>query len=453
MVDRTDRSNSDRRDLALGCAPEPQPRGAALSASPSSTAAPPSSSAPRLWSPLPDDHPAMLAAGPAPVLSGAQRPFRGGGNRGPIRAHTRQTTSVGAIFQHSGANFSVAPRPGAGGAHRQDIYAAIDLGTNNCRLLVARPRSSGFSVIDAYSRTVCLGENLGVTGELDPVAMGRAVDALRVCVSKMERRGVTVARSIATQACRSARNGKPFLDRIRRETGLVFDIIPPAEEAWLAAMGCWPLVDRDCSTALVFDIGGGSTELIWIDLRGPHARKSHPTILSWTSLPYGVVNLRERFGTPHLEPDAYAAMVGEVRGTLETFTGADRCRRDFGTERVHLIGTSGTVTTLAGLMMGLPRYDRDRIDGVWLDMPKVRTLIGDLASRTTPQRAELPCIGSDRADFILAGCAILDAIDSLWPTPRLRVADRGLREGILLSLMVKSGQRTRSRRPGHRGKV
>ncbi len=378
------------------------------------------------------------------------------GNAGRADASAKRTPRLGApphalstVFQQTMANR--ASRPALNPSSMSQVYAALDLGTNNCRLLVARPRRSGFSVIDAYSRTVCLGENLALSGVLDPEAMDRAIEALKVCVGKMERRGVTIARSIATQACRCAQNGQDFLERIHRETGLVLDIIPPAEEAWLAAMGCWPLVDRTCSTALVFDIGGGSTELIWLDLRGPLRERTHPTVVAWTSLPHGVVTLKERFGTPHLDPEVYPLMVAEVRSSLKTFSGAERWRRDFGSANAHIIGTSGTVTTLAGLMLGLPRYDREQVDGVWLEMERARSVIRELASMDFPERSKLPCIGTDRADFVLAGCAILEAIDTLWPTPRLRVADRGLREGILLSLMARQGRKGRRRRPsgGH----
>ncbi|MGF1455162.1 MAG: Ppx/GppA phosphatase family protein [Alphaproteobacteria bacterium] len=393
--------------------------------------------------------PGRSRGGDAPARSGADRAPtpRSEANQPPVSRPPVSRPSaawLGSLFQQTMANRGHRPRGAQNGSAQ--VYAALDLGTNNCRLLVARPRRSGFSVIDAYSRTVCLGENLSGTGVLDPQAMDRAIEALQVCVAKMERRGVTVARSIATQACRCARNGQEFLDRIHRETGLVLEIIPPAEEAWLAAMGCWPLVDRTCSTALVFDIGGGSTELIWLNLRGAGRDRPFPTVASWTSLPYGVVNLTERFGTPHLEPEVYPVMVAEMRASLSTFTGADPLRGDFGTGNAHIIGTSGTVTTLAGLMLGLPRYDREQVDGVWLEMERARGLIRKLAALDHPDRSLLPCIGTDRADFVLAGCAILEAIDSLWPTPRLRVADRGLREGILLSLMARPARKNRRRR-------
>ncbi len=327
------------------------------------------------------------------------------------------------------------------------VFAAIDLGTNSCRLLVARPKRGGFSVIDAFSRTVCLGEGLSATGELQPEAMDRVIEALRICGTKIRRRGATLGRAVATQACRMARNGNQFLDRVGQETGLMLDIVSPAEEARLAAMGCWPLVERSCDMALVFDIGGGSTELIWIDVKGTQNRSLEPRIATWTSLPCGVVNLTERFGTPHLGPETFAPMVEHVRSVLATFGGANPWRAPFDAGRVHLVGTSGTVTTLAGLSLGLERYERDRVDGTWLDQGEVERLTDLLSGLSHEGRQALPCVGADRADFVLAGCAILTAIQSLWPCPRLRVADRGLREGILLSLMAEADRKG----PGGKG--
>ncbi len=358
-----------------------------------------------------------------------------------------------AMFQHTRQNRR--PVPAAPGGRWGHVYAALDLGTNNCRLLIAKPRRGGFTVIDAFSRTVCLGESMGATGAIQPEAIERTMIALQTCMNKMERRGVTVARSIATEACRTAANGAAFVERVRRETGLVFDIISPAEEARLAATGCWPLVDRDSETVLVFDIGGGSTELIWLDMAASRDRKpgqsdDRPKIAAWTSIPCGVVSLTERFGHPHLEPDDFKPMADYVMGHLEPFTGADHLRPAFERGAVHLLGTSGTVTTIAGLQMGLERYERDKVDGTWMTMDRVTDTCRVLASRSFSQRSELPCVGMDRADFVLAGCAILDAIHRLWPTERLRVADRGLREGMLLSLMAQADKAARRSRRGRR---
>ncbi|MCP1335618.1 Ppx/GppA phosphatase family protein [Futiania mangrovi] len=349
-------------------------------------------------------------------------------------------------------------RKGRGQGRRgrwEHVFAALDLGTNNCRLLVARPEGETFRVIDAFSRIVRLGEGLAATGRLSEAAMDRAVEALAICADKMARQGVTRGRAIATEACRLAGNGPDFADRVRRETGLELDIITNAEEARLAVTGCAALLDRACERALVFDIGGGSTELIWLDLAGrrtPDGREPRfwqPRILDWVSLPCGVVTLSEQFGGIDVSPDGYVSMVGHVSALLEPFR--QRCAEMEGGEdrQMHLLGTSGTVTTLAGMHLRLPRYQRHRVDGLWMSDADLARVTGRLVKLPPALRVAEPCIGEDRADLVIAGCAILDALREAWPAPRLRVADRGLREGMLYALMRKAdreGGRRRSRR-------
>lgn len=331
-----------------------------------------------------------------------------------------------------------------GSVYRGEAYAALDLGTSNCRLLIARPCGSAFRVVDAFSRTVRLGEGVERCGELTPRAMERALTAVGICAEKIRRRGVTRFRAIATQACREARNGRSFAGRVRAETGIPIEIITPREEARLAAVGCLPLVDRDCDIALVFDIGGGSTELIWVDVaatRGPR----RPEILAWTSLPCGVMTLAERYGNSRIPKEAYPRMVSDVGARLAGFSRLNGLDGRMNGARVHMLGTSGTVTTLAGMSLGLEKYDRSRVDGIWLDDGEVRTLCARLAAMDFDERAAAPCIGPDRANLVLAGCAILEAIQKQFPSPRLRVADRGLREGILIDLMRGPGRRRAAR--------
>ncbi len=327
------------------------------------------------------------------------------------------------------------------------VYAAIDLGTNNCRLLVAKRSRDGFRVIDAYSRIVRLGEGLASTGQLSDAAMDRAAAALKICAEKMQRRGVTNARSIATEACRTAANGTDFIARVKRETGIDLDIVSTADEAQLAVGGCAPLLDPDHAAALVFDIGGGSTELMWVH----HEGRPKPEILDWTSLPCGVVTLAETYGGDAVSEELYADMVAEVADRLAPFqqrlAGQGCADKPF-----HLLGTSGTVTTIAGVHLGLKRYDRARVDGAWVDLDDVSKVTETLLSMTLAERAAHACVGHERADLVLAGCAILEAIAQSWPAERLRVADRGLREGILFSLMEadqtrgQGGRRRRRRR-------
>lgn len=316
-------------------------------------------------------------------------------------------------------------------ARQPHVYGAIDLGTNNCRLLVAKPEHSGFRVIDSFSRIVRLGEGLGQAKTLSHGAIHRTIEALKICSEKIARRGVTHLRNVATAACRGADNHEEFLTRVREETGLKIDVISAQEEARLALAGCVSLFNDTYDHALVFDIGGGSTELIWAEI----GTDGEPDILAWTSLPCGVVTLSELYGGKTVTEDGYAKMLAHVSAHLKDFETANRLRETMKTRSVQMIGTSGTVTTLAGVHLGLERYDRRRIDGLWLDHCQVQSVSRSLAGMSYSERAAQPCIGPDRADLVIAGCAIYEAISNMWPCERLCIADRGLREGMLMDLM------------------
>ncbi|NWG46896.1 MAG: Ppx/GppA family phosphatase [Alphaproteobacteria bacterium] len=330
-------------------------------------------------------------------------------------------------------------------------FAAVDLGTNNCRLLVARPRREGFTVTDAFSRTVRLGEGLSRSGRLSAAAMDRAIGALKICADKIRRARVSRIRAIATEACRIAENGAEFLARAEAETGIALEMISTAEEARLAARGCVPLIDRTLDHVLVFDIGGGSTELIWLEVAtlpdGRTPLDAQPKIAGWASLPCGVVTLSERHAHAAGTPDAYRRMVEDVRGLLAEARARHVLPDASVVQSMHLLGTSGTVTTLAGLHLKLPRYERALIDGLWTDVDDLIAIARRLATMSCDERALEPCIGPDRADLVVAGCAILEAIHSVWPCARLRVADRGLREGILLGLMDEADREEGGRAP------
>lgn len=313
------------------------------------------------------------------------------------------------------------------------VFAALDLGTNNCRLLVARPSGPSFRVIDAFSRVVRLGDRLATTGELAHTAMDRTVEALQVCASKLRRRGVTGFRGVATEACRRARNGGAFVARVAAETGLSLEIIGAREEAMLALTGCAPLLDTAVPYALLFDIGGGSTEVTF--LRYDRADGHGWTIVDSVSLGLGVVVLAERLGQDVVAADAYDAQVEETAAKLAGFEAAHDIGAKLARSEVQMLGTSGTVTTLSGIHMNLPRYERALVDGSWLDLTAIRGICASLRLLDRAGRAANPCIGCERTDLVLAGCAILEGILRVWPVPRLRVADRGLREGILLNLM------------------
>jgi exopolyphosphatase/guanosine-5'-triphosphate,3'-diphosphate pyrophosphatase len=312
-------------------------------------------------------------------------------------------------------------------------YAALDLGTNNCRLLIARPSEDGFVVVDAFSRIVRLGEGLTTTGRLSDLAMDRAVSALSICADKLRRRHVALVRSVATEACRRATNGREFVDRVYRETGIALEIITAEQEARLAVMGCHVLLEPGEGKALIFDIGGGSTELVLIDVDGPI-----PRVVDWYSAPWGVVSLTE--SEPHHGDnqaslhESYARMRARVAESFSDFASKLRAAK---VPAGRLLGTSGTVTTLASVYLDLPSYDRRAVDGLIVPADAMRAISTKLSGMSVAERSTLPCIGQERADLVVAGCAILDAILDIWPADRLGVADRGIREGILRSLMAR----------------
>lgn len=382
-------------------------------------------------------------------------PDEGGASEAPVA-----TASSGgfpaAITAHLSAESQDGGRTEGGSAvprlqreARPDVvYGALDLGTNNCRLLLARPSRRGFRVVDAFSRIIRLGEGVSQTGRLSEPAMARTLDALKVCAAKLGRANVRRSRLVATEACRVAENGREFLDRVHDRLGLEIEILTREVEARLAVSGSAALIDQSCDYVLVFDIGGGSSELILLDLtrRGRHRDRrfagrvdAQHCLVAWTSLPIGVVTLAERFGGRHVTENDFEAMVAATQGMLADFEAQHGVAGRLQGRRMHMLGTSGTVTTVAGIQLGLKRYDRNRVDGCWLNVGDVRGVTTDLLGRSYEQRVAEPCIGRDRADLVLAGCAILEAILRTWPCERLRVADRGLREGILTTLMLEDG--------------
>jgi exopolyphosphatase / guanosine-5'-triphosphate,3'-diphosphate pyrophosphatase len=338
-------------------------------------------------------------------------------------------------------------RPIVRGAMSKDqaqVFGALDLGTNNCRLLIAQRTAGGFRVVDSFSRIVRLGDGLSTSGQLSDAAMERTMAAIQACQDKVSRYNGIRLRCVATQACRVAQNGLAFLRAVTKQTGLKFDIIPASEEARLAVIGCADLFDTKGEGALVVDIGGGSTELSWATNRSDGRG---PKLETWFSAPIGVVTLADL----HPEHDDTSAWYETMK------QGARKLINDFDPEREvakklhsgvgHIIGTSGAVTSLAGVHLKLERYARRYVDGIWMSKDDTYAAIRTLASQNRDQRAQNPCIGPERADLVLAGAAILDAVLELWPSPRLRVADRGLREGLILTMLQKpKRRRKRSKR-------
>ena len=366
---------------------------------------------------------------------------KGSASRGDSRKGDRIGTNANAGGARRNAPFKKAQnaRQAKGG----EAYAALDLGTNNCRLLIARPSGRDFTVIDAFSRVVKLGEDLATTGRLSDEAMDRALGALSICADKLRRRNVRLARSVATEACRRAENGPAFIERVKQETGIVLDIISAEEEARLAVLGCHILLEQGEGPAMIFDIGGGSTELVLLE---PGERI--PRIVDWQSVPWGVVSLTDTVGRTEGDSADRLARYRKMRDTVsESFAPfAQRIAEAASASDIRLLGTSGTVTTLASLHLELPHYDRKAVDGLIVPSQSMREISSQLSRMSPLERSELPCIGQDRADLVVAGCAILESILDLWPAERLGVADRGIREGILRSLMAAERQSERSLR-------
>ena len=323
----------------------------------------------------------------------------------------------------------------------QPAFAALDLGTNNCRMLVGAPTGEGFRVLDSFSRIVRLGEGLHHTGRLSQTAMDRAMAALQGCAARLARRPVRGLRAIATEACRRAENGEEFLARVRLETGLPIDVISSREEAELAVESCAPLLRRDGRRALLFDIGGGSTELAWVRLPPDGTA---PELIGYISLPVGVVTLAERFAGQAFDCAAFHDMMDEVGDRLAPFERVHCIGQEIRQGGVFLLGTSGTVTTLAGLALDLPRYSRPRVDGAVLSCDEAAEAVERLRAMGREGLAAHPCVGPERVEFVLPGCAIFAAIHRTWPAPYVVVADRGLREGMLLRMIrAERGRRFR----------
>jgi exopolyphosphatase / guanosine-5'-triphosphate,3'-diphosphate pyrophosphatase len=318
-------------------------------------------------------------------------------------------------------------------------FAALDLGTNNCRMLVATPSGDGFRVLDSFSRIVRLGEGLHLSGELSASAMDRALGALHACADRLKRRPVRKLRAIATEACRRAANGSVFLSRVKAETGLDVGVITPREEAELALESCAPLLAGWGRRALLFDIGGGSTELAWVRL-DPQGR---PALIGYDSLPVGVVTLAERFGPVGFDPDGFEAMVDDVAARLANFEAVHCIAREIRAGGVQMLGTSGTVTTLAGVALGLPRYRRLLVDGTVLTGEAANGALDSLRALGRAGLEAHPCVGPERVDFVLPGCAVFAALVRMWPAARVVVADRGLREGMLLRMIRADRRRGR----------
>ena len=322
----------------------------------------------------------------------------------------------------------------------RETYAAIDLGTNNCRLLIVEPQGNSFKVIDSFSRIVRLGEGLESSNKLSADAMQRTIEALRVCATKIRRHRVRGMRCVATEACRRAENGQAFINQIEKSTRLRFEIIDGKAEAELAAIGCGALFDRQFPHAIVFDIGGGSTEITCLSLK-----KGRYKLQDMISFPLGVVRLSEKYDGKNMTQEIYTQIRDEAEKTIRAFAERQSSHVD-NLNDIQLIGTSGTVTTLAAIHKGLKKYNRNIVDGTIMKRGEVVAVIQSLMDMSHEELQNNNCIGKERADLVLSGCAVLEAIIRAWPLENLKIADRGIREGILLRLIRKTRRHQKIRR-------
>ena len=360
---------------------------------------------------------------------------------GYLRVKSDDDQSSGQEQTASGKNkYPHKSRKNPHKSQSRETYAAIDLGTNNCRLLIVEPQGSSFKVIDSFSRIVRLGEGLESSNKLSADAMQRTIDALRVCAAKIRRHRVRWMRCVATEACRRAENGQAFINQIEKSTRLRFEIIDGKDEAELAAIGCGALFDRQFPHAIVFDIGGGSTEITCLSLK-----KGRYELQDMISLPLGVVRLSEKYDGKNMSQEIYTQIRDEAEKTIRSFAEKQTFHAD-NLNDIQLIGTSGTVTTLAAIHKGLKKYNRNIVDGAVMKRGEVVAVIQSLMNMSHEERQNNNCIGKERADLVLSGCAVLEAIIGAWPLESLKIADRGIREGILLRLIRKTRRRQKIRR-------
>ena len=310
-------------------------------------------------------------------------------------------------------------------------YAAIDLGSNNCRLLIAKAYGRTYHVVDSFSRIVRLGEGLANGYHLNENAIQRTIDALKICKKKMNAKSVVKSRAVATEACRRASNTKQFYEEVFQETGIQFETLSPEQEAQLTLDGCAQLLDRSLSKSIVFDIGGGSTEIILAEKKN----NEKVNVLAMLSLPIGVVTLSEQYTNCKFEVDLYEKIIAQVDRKLAPFDHEHGISRNLSSNKMQMLGTSGTVTTLGGIYLNLPRYDRSKVDGLDMRVDEISAISLKLVKMDYAQRAKNRCIGEERAGLVVMGCAILEAICRRWPIDIIRTADRGIREGLLKGLV------------------
>ena len=329
-------------------------------------------------------------------------------------------------------------------------YAAIDLGTNSCRLVVATPTPTSFHVIETFSKITRLGEGIINDNELSKAAMRRTIAALKVCRGVInEYAPIADSRFVATAACRRAKNCAQFVEMVKKEAGINLEIISSKEESRLAVVGCVPLLNRNIKRMLVFDIGGGSTEISLARITDT----GKTFIEGFVSLPYGVVTISEAFPKQEMTQLAYNTIIERTQSMLKEFDEKFGIYAGIQNQEIQIIGTSGTVTVLGAVHLNLSRYNRSAVDGLSISGPDIKKVINKIKNIGDEGRRKHPCIGPLKSDLTIAGCAIIEALLTFWPVSEITVADRGIREGMLLDMIHNRRQQLTNRRPKKRHRL
>lgn len=307
-------------------------------------------------------------------------------------------------------------------------FAAIDLGSRNCRTIVGcQSKAGAFEYIETYSKSVSLADGVAASKKLSRKSMDRTIEALAFCSKVLSRYAGLTYLAVATDAMRRAENASVFIKRVKRELGLIISIITPQEEAYYAALGCIEVLSLETEIFVVFDIGGGSSEIALC------RQKSDKDIelIDSLSIPYGVINLLE--SKDHLTFSGYSNLVQKISDLSRDFLNQYATTLDF-VNNFQCIGTSGTTTTVAALNMNLRFYDREKINDSILQFSEILKTVHYVQSLSEDERKLHPYISQSNEDLVLGGLTILEGIVRGLPASTITVTDRGVRDGVVYAL-------------------
>jgi exopolyphosphatase/guanosine-5'-triphosphate,3'-diphosphate pyrophosphatase len=322
-------------------------------------------------------------------------------------------------------------------------------------------------VIDSFAKIISLGEGIKQTGVLSEEAIERTIVALRACKKKLDSHRIYKMRAVATEACRQASNTKSLIERVNSEIGVDLEVISPQEEARLVLKGCSGVISDEKNYGILMDIGGGSTEVVWLKINKGMTRPTISVIDS-ISLPFGVVTISDTYTHSKNNQEIYTVLRKNILSTIDTFMKKNNIRTNFSKGDVQVITSSGTTTTLGSLTLGLSTYDRSSVDGKDFSSKKIVEVGEELLSRylsSTPTTVKLgkeknfitnkffdhvldksseefKIFAYNRMGLLAAGVVIINSILESIGDCLVRIADRGVREGILYDLMdsLRTGQ-------------